>query len=121
MAHQGEGRDMESAAGATQMWGRNVLRSVRWFNRAMPVALILAIAAILVQPPVSPAHALPVKADPVLFARAAAHPTQPYSVIVREARPTSSAAEDLVRSRGGHVTHELGIIGGFSAVVPGSA
>src|SRR5439155_5205029 len=48
-------------------------------------------------------------------------PHQTFSVIVREADPASSGAEDLVRSLGGHITHELQIVGGFSATVPGSA
>src|SRR5207247_457802 len=63
----------------------------------------------------------PAKADPALYARAVAHPSQSFSVILREATPGSTTAENLVRSLGGRVTHELRIAGGFSATVPGSA
>jgi serine protease AprX len=52
---------------------------------------------------------------------AAAHPRSVLPVIVRETSPASDRAERLVRSLHGHVTHELGIVGGFAAVVPGSA
>ena len=44
-----------------------------------------------------------------------------FHVIVRESRPASSAAERLVDRLGGRVTHELPLVDGFSASVPGSA
>ena len=50
-----------------------------------------------------------------------ADPSQPFSVIVRETRPATGTAEDLVRTLGGRVLRELGIVGGFAARVPGSA
>src|SRR5437868_5436103 len=63
----------------------------------------------------------PAKADPVLAARAARQPSAPFSVIVRKTTPTARAAERDVRSLGGRITHELPIVDGFSAMVPGSA
>ena len=42
-------------------------------------------------------------------------------MIVREANPSSETAERLVRANGGRVTHELPIVGGFSAVLPAKA
>src|SRR5262249_42052733 len=50
-----------------------------------------------------------------------AHPHAPLPVIVRETHPSSGRAEQLVRSLHGRITHELGIVGGFAAVLPGSA
>jgi serine protease AprX len=101
--------------------GWRILASVRWSRRLAPAALVLTIAALFVQPPVQAVTGIPAKADPALYTRAAAHPAQTFPVIVREQQPGSSAAEDLVRSLGGHVTHELSLVGGFSATVPGSA
>src|SRR5919108_4292028 len=72
------------------------------------------------QSPVSPAKAQS-KTDPVLADRAAHQPNAPFSVIVRKTSPKASAAEGDVRSLGGHITHELPLVEGFSAVVPGSA
>ncbi|HEY7283724.1 MAG TPA: S8 family peptidase [Actinomycetota bacterium] len=59
------------------------------------------------------------KVDPGLTRMAARHPGTGIPVIVRESRPRSDRAERLVRTLHGHVTHELSIVGGFSAVVPG--
>jgi serine protease AprX len=44
--------------------------------------------------------------------------TEPIGVIVREARPTTDTAEQLVEDLGGVVGSRLGIIGGFEAAVP---
>src|SRR5205814_5715750 len=106
---------------AIQLRRWHVANSVRWFVRTVPAAVVLTLVAVIVQPPVSQAAGVPAKADPVLFSRAQAHPEQAFSVIVRESDPRSPTAEGLVRSLGGHVTHELSIVGGFSATVPGSA
>lgn len=43
------------------------------------------------------------------------------SIIIREAAPGGTAAERFVRSLGGSVTHDLPVVGGFSARVPVSA
>src|SRR5438309_865071 len=106
---------------AVRPHGWNVARGIRWVRRAVPSALVLLIAALFVQPPVQAAAGIPAKADPLLYSRALAHPVTTFPVIVRETTPSSTAAEDLVRSLGGHVGRELRIVGGFSADVPGSA
>ena len=112
---------MRQQAIAIQLTGWRVLGYVRWARRALTVSLTVVIAALLVQPPVQQASAAPSKADRNLYSQASAHPAQTFSVIVRESQPTSSAAEELVRSLGGHITHELSIVGGFSAVLTGSS
>jgi len=112
---------MNARAVAVRLQGWNVAQGVKWLRRALPAALTLSVAALLVQPPAQSATAAPAKADPVLYAKAAAHPPQSFPIIVREAAPATAAAEGLVKSLGGHITHELRLIGGFSAVVPGSA
>ena len=111
---------MRAAAVAIRPTGWSVLRGIKW-SRTLGASLVLVVAALLVQPPVQHTSAVPTKADPALFAQATAAPDAQYSVIVREAQPGSAAAEDLVRSLGGHVTQKLSIIGGFSATVSGSA
>ncbi|MFN2545736.1 MAG: S8 family serine peptidase [Actinomycetota bacterium] len=90
-------------------------------KRILPGVVALIVAALVVQPPVEAAAGIASKADPALYAQAAAHPSQTFPVIVREAQPGSDAAESLVRMLGGRITHELRIVGGFSARVPGSA
>ncbi|MFI5042580.1 MAG: S8 family peptidase, partial [Acidimicrobiales bacterium] len=59
--------------------------------------------------------------DPALMREAVARPHARLTVIVREADPASDAAETLVAGLGGTVTHELPIVGGFSAEVPASS
>ncbi|MFN2543313.1 MAG: S8 family peptidase [Actinomycetota bacterium] len=97
-----------------------VARAVRW-SAILPAVVPLFVTALLIQPPTQAVSGVPAKADPALYAMAASHPTSTFSVIVREATPSTSAAEDLVRGLGGHVTHELQIVGGFSATVAGTA
>jgi serine protease AprX len=60
-------------------------------------------------------------ADPGLVTEATKNPEGQVSVIVREANPSSETAERLVRAVGGHITHELPIVGGFSAILPTKA
>jgi serine protease AprX len=112
---------MTTQATALRLDGWNVVHGVRRLRRVLPALLTVFIAALLIQPPVAGAPSTSVKADPVLSAQVAAHPTQDFSVIVRETAPSSADAETLVRQLGGHVTRELRLIGGFAAVVPGSA
>src|SRR4051812_26923 len=100
---------MRQQAVALQLPGWRVAQAVRWCKRALPAALALLVAAIVVQPPYQSAQAVPSKADPALFSLAKAHPSSTFSVIVRETQPGSTAAEDVVRSLGGSVTHELRI------------
>src|SRR5438270_4151928 len=112
---------MTERAVAIRLSSWRVTGHVRWATRTLSAAVVLAIAALLVQPPVQAATGIPAKADPALYAQAKADPARTFPVIVREAQPRSTAAEDPVRALAGHVTHELAIIGGFSATVPGSA
>jgi serine protease AprX len=90
--------------------------------RSLAAAVALTLLALLgVQPRPDGSSAIAAKVDPGLAAEAAAAPTATVNVIVRETLPPSVVAERLVRSLGGTVTHELPILGGFSATVPGSA
>jgi serine protease AprX len=116
-----ERQQMTTQAAALRPRGWDVAHGVTRLRRALPVALTLLIAALFIQPPAAGSTPTLGKIDPALARVAAAHPSQDFGVIVREATPTTSAAESLVRSLGGHVTRELGLIGGFSAVVPGAA
>src|SRR2546430_1974443 len=112
---------MTERAVAIRLLSRPVMGYVRWAERAGAAAVVLALAALFVQPPVQAAAGIPSKADPALYAQATADASRTFPVIVRETQPGSTATEDLIRTLGGHVTHELSIIGGFSATVPGSA
>jgi serine protease AprX len=87
--------------------------------RALALGMALAVAAAAGQP-VSWGDQLSGvgKADPALIQAVRSAPDSTLHVIVREAAPTSSSAEDLVRSLGGTVTRDLRIVGGFSASVP---
>ena len=90
--------------------------------RSLAAAVALTLLALLgVQPRPDGSSAIAAKVDPGLAAEAAAAPASTVNVIVRETLPPSVVAERLVRSLGGTVTHELPILGGFSATVPGSA
>src|SRR6266487_2625210 len=89
-------------------------------HRFGAVLLTVVTASTFLQSP-SVASAQAGKADPALYARATKHPAAHFGVIIRERSPGTSVAEALVRSLGGHVTSQLPIIRGFSAVVPGSA
>ncbi len=60
------------------------------------------------------------KVHPKVLRAAEAHPSSLLPLIVREAAPRSDAAERLVEGLGGTVTHDLSIIGSFSAELPGS-
>ncbi len=90
--------------------------------RSLAAAVAITLLAVLgVQPRPDGSSAIAAKVDPGLAADAAAAPASTVNVIVRETQPPSDVAERLVRSLGGTVTHELPILGGFSATVPGSA
>ena len=90
--------------------------------RLLAAGVALTLAAILaVQPQPDASSAIAAKADPALAADAAATPASTLHVIVRESVPATDDAEQLVKDLGGNVTHELPIIGGFSAQLPGSA
>jgi serine protease AprX len=91
--------------------------SLLGIRRVAAGLLTVLVAALVVRAPASP-EILPGKVDPGLLRSATSHPNATVPVIVREATPSSDSAETLVRSLGGKVTHELGIIGGFSARIP---
>jgi serine protease AprX len=88
------------------------------------VVVVMAMAAIAATVPVSrPASVWTAtwKADLALVRQAAAHPSGTLQVIVREATPASDGAERLVRSLGGSVGRELGLVHAFAATIPGTA
>jgi serine protease AprX len=90
--------------------------------RSLAAAVALTLLALLgVQPRPDASSAIAAKVDPGLAAEAAAAPSATVNVIVRETLPPSDVSERLVRSLGGTITHELPILGGFSATLPGSA
>jgi serine protease AprX len=90
--------------------------------RSLAAAVALTLLAVVgVQPRPDGSSAIAAKVDAGLAARAAVAPASTVNVIVRESLPSSDIAERLVRSLGGTITHELPILGGFSATVPGSA
>jgi len=92
---------------------------LRGFGRVLAVGVALALAATLVG--AVPPQATPLwKTDSHLVASAQAAPASTMSVIVRETAPESDAAEQAVRAVGGRITHELSVIGGFSARIPAS-
>ncbi|HMC37980.1 MAG TPA: S8 family peptidase [Actinomycetota bacterium] len=86
---------------------------------AVLVALMVLVG--MISPLRAPSPSGPAKTDPALQQMAAEHPHTLLPVIVRVASPSPDGAERLVERLGGRVTHELPIIGGFSAQVPGSA
>ena len=61
------------------------------------------------------------KIDGALLTAAERAPGSMLSIIVRERTPSSSDAEAAARELGGRTIHELTIVGGFSARLPGSA
>jgi serine protease AprX len=102
--------------------GSNARRCGSGHGRTLALILSLAIAS--AAGAVAPAGAMPqgyAKVDAALLQVAESEAGSSLSIIVRERRPSSSVAEDLVEELGGRVTHELTIVGGFSADVPGSA
>jgi serine protease AprX len=68
----------------------------------------------------TPAVSDTAKIHPSVLRAADAQPSSLLPLIVREATPRSDAAERLVEGLGGTVTHDLSIIGSFSAKLPGA-
>jgi serine protease AprX len=98
-----------------------ILAPWRAIPRILAAGLALSMAVALgAQPQPDPSLVLTAKVDPGLVADAARLPGSTLHVIVREAVPSSDAAEQLVRQLRGTVTHELPIVGGFSARLPPS-
>ena len=61
------------------------------------------------------------KAAPALLREAEANPASSLHLIVRETKPASGDAERLIAHLGGSVTHELPLVAGLSAALPGGA
>jgi serine protease AprX len=88
-------------------------------RRQIAIILTSALATVLAATPIHAGSlATAAKLDPALLASTSSPAL--VSVIVREAMPASDGAEGLVRSEGGRIVHELPIIGGFSARLPGT-
>src|SRR4029450_8932620 len=86
--------------------------------RSLAAAVARTLLALLgVQPRPDASSAIAAKVDPGLAAEAAAAPSATGNVIGRETLPPSDVSERLVRSLGGTITHELPILGGFSATL----
>jgi serine protease AprX len=102
------------------MFGR--LRTLRTWSgppRLLALIAVLTVAATVgLAPPSEASLSGRAKVDPELLGEALARPAASLDVIVRESLPTSDAAERLVGSLGGRVTHELPLVDGFSAAVP---
>ncbi len=93
----------------------NAVAARRWPVAVALIAFVLSGAVAQARPRPSVSSA---KADPSIVAAMAGPDSRTVSVIVRETRPASRAAEDLVRAQGGRITHQLSIVGGFSARIP---
>ena len=105
---------------------RHVERSMRNGSSHRRLATLVAVLAIVTtactaRGSSSKPDDLNGKLDPSLLQALLAEPTGSLHVIVREVRPSSTAAERLVDELGGRVTHELPLVEGFSAVIPGAA
>jgi serine protease AprX len=95
------------------------LRRLPALSRSAAVALAVAVLGVVAVPGAwQPAGPLWPKADPALLKTAEQAGPAPISVIVRESRPRSDRTEALVRRLGGRISHELPIVGGFSARLP---
>jgi serine protease AprX len=96
-------------------------RARRVARRGAGLTVVFLLLAAVLTSAASPGLASRGVVDPGLALMAADHPHALLPVIVRETRPSSDRAEQLVRSLHGRVTHELRIVGGFAAVLPGCA
>jgi serine protease AprX len=90
----------------------------RWAGVA--VVATTMVAGVVLAGPAGASTASP-KTDSTLAASARGVGSGRLSVIVRKTTPDSPAAENVVRRLGGTVTHELPIIRGFSAQIPGNS
>ena len=90
-------------------------------NRGLAALVLVPIVAALLVGAGSASDPSLAKIDPALLTAAAAAPGSTLSLIIREAVPTSDAAEQRLRELGGTVERELPIVGGFSATLPASA
>ncbi|HEY3210011.1 MAG TPA: S8 family peptidase [Actinomycetota bacterium] len=93
--------------------GRSIKAAALWAALIVTASLLASAGA---------GHLSPLsKTDPALAGMAESRPHSTLSVIVRETNPASLDAERRVWALGGHVTHELPIIGSFAARIPGRA
>src|SRR2546430_54639 len=82
---------MTERAVAIRLSSRPALEYVRWARRTPSAAVVLALAALFVQPPVQAAAGIPSKADPALYTQAKADSSRTFPVILRESQPGSTA------------------------------
>jgi serine protease AprX len=88
-------------------------------RKAIVLAIVLAaLAASLPSAGSSPPSG---KADPSLLREAERYPGSTLSLIVREIRPGSGEVEELIAQLRGTVSHDLPLVGGFSARLPAGA
>jgi serine protease AprX len=103
--------------------GRMVLLPRTWAlgHRLLGVAVGIALlaGAACTGASSTPSASDPTKVHPSVLRAAEARPSSLLPLIVREATPRSEAAERLVEGLGGTVTHDLSIIGSFSARLRG--
>jgi serine protease AprX len=99
----------------------SIPRTSRSLRAAAVWVGLIVVTSLLVSAGAGQLSPFTTKADPALTKMAAAHPASRMSVIVRETNPASLDAERRVWALGGHVTHQLPIIGSFSARLPGAA
>jgi serine protease AprX len=85
------------------------------------IVLAIVIAALVATLPVPGSSHPRGKAHPSLLREAQRHPRSTISVLVRETTPQSGEAEELIHRLRGNVTHELSLVGGFSARLPSRA
>ena len=85
------------------------------------IVLAIVIAALVATLPVPGSSHPRGKAHPSLLREAQRHPGSTISVLVRETTPASREAEELIHRLRGNVTHELPLVGGFSARLPSRA
>jgi len=112
----------------TVVEGTRTATRVAWPGRGLKATLSMGLALTLAALLAGAFEPLPdgsaqvgAKVDPGVARVAELAPDSTLRVIVRETDPPTDSAERLVTDLGGTVTHELPIIGAFSAHVPASA
>ena len=109
---------MDTAMAMSWRWGSGSPRLTKAMRNGLAAIVAVLIAISFAPRPGAAATLGTTKADPALVSAAHAAPASTLHVIVREATPSSTLAEGLVRRLGGRITHELPIIGSFSASLP---
>ncbi len=85
------------------------------------VGLLTALTLVGCSLEVAPSVSVQVKAHPALLQDAEDGGRAAFPLIVRESDPSSPDAEGAVERLGGTVIHQLPIVGGFSARLPGAS